>query len=98
MANPVLLDEGGAHLTREHDCSQAEAKRMRGSALPVLPAPMTEGKMVRLPELARASVVDVSERQVRHPATCKVRTAAATRQARSAVPEPFKAVLKKGSV
>ena len=93
---PVPLAEVVARLAEEHDCPQAQAKRMLGSVQSVICQLVTEGKAVRLPELATFSTVDIPERQVRNPGTGEMQTVPATRQVRVAVAKPFKAAVKEG--
>ena len=91
---PIPLADVVARLAEDHGCAQAEAKRMLASIQSVVSHLVTEGKTVRLPELATFSAVDVPERQVRNPATGETQTAAPTRQVRIAAAGPLKAAVK----
>ena len=91
---PIPLADVVARLAEDHGCAQAEAKRMLASVQSVISHLVTEGKAVRLPELATFSAVDVPERQVRNPGTGEVQTAAPTRQVRIAPTSRLKAAAK----
>ena len=95
---PIPLADVVACLAEKLECLQAETERMLGSVQMVVWDLVTEGKAVRLPELATFNAVDISARQVRNRATKGMQIAAATRQVRTATAGPFKTVAKEVTV
>lgn len=94
---PIPFADVVARLARDHECSQAQARRSLANVQSVVAALLAEGKTVRLPDLATFSSVDVSERQVRNPATGEMQTAPATRQVRIAAARSLKKAVKDGA-
>ena len=77
-----------------HGCSPFEARDILASVQSAVQQIITEGKAVRLPDLATFTPVDLPERQVRNPGTGEVQTAAPTRQVRIAPTSRLKAAAK----
>ena len=94
---PIPAADLVAAIADEHGCSQAEARQILDSIQSAISGLVAGGKVVRLPQLATFTPVDVPERQVRNPATGGMQTAAATRRVRISATGPLKAAVKAGS-
>ncbi len=99
MAKPKPIPDAElvAAIADEHGCSQAEARHILDSIQSAISGLVASGKVVRLPQLATFTPVDVPQRQVRKLATGEMQTAAATRQVRISATGPLKAAVKAGS-